>query len=88
MKKSKFTEQQIVFALKQAETGISVAEVCRKICISEATLFNWKRKFSGLGTEELRRLRRLEDENVRLKQVVTDLMLDKQMLQDVLKKKL
>lgn len=51
MKKSKFTEQQIVFALKQAETGIPVAEVCRKIGISEATFFNWKRKFSGLGTQ-------------------------------------
>ncbi len=88
MKRSKFTEQQIVFALKQAETGIPVAEVCRKMGISEATFFNWKRKFSGLGTQELRRLRQLEDENSRLKQVVADLMLDKQMLQDVLKKKL
>jgi len=88
MKKSKFTEQQIVFALKQAETGVPVAEVCRKMGISEATFFNWKRKFSGLGTSELRRLRQLEDENFRLKQVVADLTLDKQMLQDVLKKKL
>jgi putative transposase len=87
MKRSKFTEQQIVFALKQAETGIPVAEVCRKIGISEATFFNWKRKFAGLGTAELRRLRQLEDENFRLKQVVADLTLDKQMLQDVLKKK-
>ena len=88
MKKSKFTEQQIVFALKQAETGVPVAEVCRKMGISEATFYNWKRKFSGLGTQELRRLRQLEDENARLKQVVADLTLDKQMLQDVLKKKL
>jgi putative transposase len=88
MKRSKFTEQQIVFAPKQAETGIPVAEVCRKIGISEATFFSWKRKFSGLGTQELRRLRQLEDENSRLKQVVANLMLDKQMLQDVLKKKL
>jgi putative transposase len=88
MKKSKFTEQQIVFALKQAETGVPVAEVCRKMGISEATFFNRKRKFSGLGTAELRRLRQLEDENFRLKQVVADLTLDKQMLQDVLKKKL
>jgi putative transposase len=76
MKKSKFTEQQIVFALKQAETGIPVAEVCRKMGISEARFFNWKRKFSGLGTEELRRLRQLEDENSRFKQVVADLTLD------------
>jgi putative transposase len=88
MKKSKFTEQQIVFALKQAETGIPIEEVCRKIGISEATFYNWKRKFSGLGTAELRRLRQLEDENSRLKQVVADLTLDKQILQDVLKKKL
>ena len=88
MKKSKFTEQQIVFALKQAETGVPVAEVCRKMGISEATFYNWKKKFSGLGTSELRRLRQLEDENSRLKQVVADLTLDKQMLQDVLKKKL
>jgi putative transposase len=88
MKKSKFTEQQIVFALKQAETGVPVAEICRKMGISEATFYNWKKKFSGLGTAELRRLRQLEDENSRLKQVVADLTLDKQMLQDVLKKKL
>lgn len=88
MKKSKFTEQQIVFALKQAETGIPVEEVCRKIGISEATFYNWKRKFSGLGTAELRRLRQLEEENARLKQIVADLTLDKQILQDVLKKKL
>jgi putative transposase len=88
MKKSKFTEQQIVFAIKQAETGVPVAEVCRKLGISEPTFYNWKRKFSDLGTAELRRLRQLEDENARLKQVVADLTLDKQMLQDVLKKKL
>ena len=87
MKKSKFTEQQIVFALKQAETGVPIAEVCRKLGISEATFYTWKKKFSGLGTAELRRLRQLEDENARLKQVVADLTLDKQMLQDVLKKK-
>jgi putative transposase len=76
MKKSKFTEQQIVFALKQAETGVPVAEVCRKMGISEATFYNWKKKFSGLGTAELRRLRQLEDENSRLKQVGADLTLD------------
>ena len=73
--------------MKQAETGVPVAEVCRKMGISEATFFNWKRKFSGLGTAELRRLRQLEEENSKLEQVVADLMLDKQMLQDVLKKK-
>ena len=88
MKKSKFTEQQIVFALNQPETGVAVTELCRKLGISEATFYAWKKKFSGLGTAELRRLRQLEDENARLKQVVADLTLDKQMLQDVLKKKL
>jgi putative transposase len=88
MKKSKFTEQQIVFALKQAETGVSVQEVCRKMGISEATFYIWKKKYGGLGTSELRRLRQLEEENARLKQIVADLTLDKQMLQDVLKKKL
>lgn len=86
MKKTKFTEQQIAFALKQAETGTRVDEVCRKMGISEATFYNWKKKYGGLGVNELRRLRQLEDENNRLKQIVADLTLDKQMLQDVLKK--
>lgn len=88
MKKTKFTEQQIAFALKQAETGTRVDEVCRKMGISEATFYNWKKKYGGLGVSELRRLRQLEDENNRLKQIVADLTLDKQMLQDVLKKNL
>ena len=86
MKKSKFTEQQIVFALKQADNGIKVEEVCRKMGISDATFYNWKKKYGGLGVNELRRLKQLEDENARLKQIVADLTLDKQMLQDVLKK--
>ena len=73
---------------KQAETGVAVAEVCRKMGISEATFYNWKKKYGGLGPDELRRLRQLEEENSRLKQIVADLTLDKQMLQDVLKKKL
>jgi len=88
MKKSKFTEQQIVFALHQAETGVRVSEVCRKMGISEATFYNWKKKYGGLGVSELRRLKMLEEENFKLKQIVADLSLDKQMLQDVLKKKL
>jgi len=88
MKKSKFTEQQIAFALKQAENGISVEEVCRKMGISDATFYNWKKKYGGVGVSELRRLRQLEEENSKLKQIVADLTLDKQMLQDVLKKKL
>ncbi|GAA3927268.1 hypothetical protein GCM10022229_21740 [Luteimonas lutimaris] len=88
MKKSKFTEEQIAFALKQAETGTSVEEVCRKIGISQATFYAWRKKFAGLGISELRRLRQLEDENRKLKQLVADLSLDKAMLQDVLAKKL
>ena len=86
MKKSKFTESQIVFALQQAESGVTVAEVCRKLGISEATFYSWKKKYGGLGPVELRRLRQLEEENAQLKRIVADLTLDKQMLQDVLKK--
>ncbi len=88
MKKSKFTEAQIIFALRQAETGVKVAEVCRKMGISEATYYNWKKKYGGLGSSELRRLRQLEAENQQLKKLVADLSLDKHMLQEVLKKKL
>jgi putative transposase len=88
VKKSKFTEQQIAFALKQAELGTPVEEVCRKIGISEATFYNWKKKYGGLGPSELRRLRQLEEENTKLKKLVADLSLDKAMLQDVLSKKL
>ena len=87
MKKSRFTESQIVFALKQSETGVKVEEVCRKMGISESTFYNWKKKFGGLGITELRRLRQLEEENSQLKKLVADLSLDKQILQDVLKKK-
>ena len=86
MKKSAYTEQQIAFALKQADTGTRVDEVCRKMGISEATFYNWKKKYGGLGVSELKRLRQLEEENYKLKQIVADLTLDKQMLQDVLKK--
>ncbi len=88
MKKTKFTESQIVFALKQSETGVRVEEVCRKMGICEATFYNWKKKYGGLGTSELRRLKQLEEENFKLKQIVADLTLDKHMLQDVIKKKL
>uniref|UniRef100_UPI000485D3A9 transposase n=4 Tax=Chryseobacterium gregarium TaxID=456299 RepID=UPI000485D3A9 len=82
MKKSRFTESQIIFALKQSETGVKVEEVCRKMGISEATFYNWKKKFGGLGITELRRLRQLEEENSQLKKLVADLSLDKQILQD------
>ena len=88
MKKSKFTEEQIAFALKQAESGTRVEEVCRKMGISQATFYAWRKKFGGLGVSELRRLRQLEEENRKLKQLVADLSLDKVMLQDVLSKKL
>jgi putative transposase len=87
MKKSKFTEEQIAFALRQAESGTRVAEVCRKMGISEQTFFRWKKKYGGLGVSELRRLRQLEEENRQLKRLVADLTLDKQMLQDVLSRK-
>ena len=88
MKKSKFTESQIIFALKQAETGTKVEEVCRKMGISEATFYNWNRiaerkKYGGLGVSELRELRQLKEENAQLKKLVADLSLDKQMLQAV-----
>jgi putative transposase len=87
MRKSKFTEQQIVTALKQVELGLTIDEVCRKFGISKQTFYRWRSKFGSLSTNELRRLKQLEDENGRLKQLVADLSLDKQILQDVLSKK-
>jgi putative transposase len=87
MKKSKFTTEQIVFALRQAEAGLGVEETCRKLGISQATFFRWKAKYGDLGPPEVRRLRQLEEENLKLKQLVADLSLDKRMLQDVLAKK-
>ena len=88
MKRSRFTEEQIAFALKQQELGTSVEEICRKMGISDATFYTWKKKYSGLGPSELRRLKQLEEENAKLKRLVADLSLDKAMLQDVLKRKL
>ena len=87
MKKSKFTEQQIAFALRQAEEGTSVAEVCRKMGISDNTFYNWKKKYGGLMPSELKKLKQLEEENSRLKRLVADIALDKEMLQEVLRKK-
>ena len=83
-----FTEEQIVAALRLAESGPSVAEVCRKLGISEQTFYRWKRKFASIGIAELRRLRQLEDESKKLKSLVADLTLDKHMLQEVISKKL
>jgi putative transposase len=88
MKKSNFTEAQIVFILKQAEDGTAISEVCRKAGISDATFYNWRKKYAGLLPSEMRRLRQLEEENGKLKRIVADLSLDKAMLQDVLSKKL
>ncbi len=86
MKTSKYTEEQIAFALRQAESGTATAEVCRKMGICEATFYLWKKKYAGLGVSELRRLKQLEEENARLKRMVADLSLDKQMLQEVIQK--
>jgi len=88
MKSSKFTDAQKASILKQSEDGITVAEVCRKAGISQATYFNWKKKYAGLLPSEMKRLRALEDENARLKKIVADLKLDREMLQDVIKRKL
>ena len=88
VKRSQFTEDQIAFALKQAELGVSVGEVCRKMGISDATFYVWRKKYGGVGPSELRRLRQLEEENRKLKQIVADLSLDKAMLQAVVAKKL
>src|SRR3982751_3281905 len=88
MKKSRYTDEQIAFALKQAETGTPVAEVIRRMGISEQTFYRWEKVYGGLGVGELRRLKQLEDENRQRKQLVADLSLDKHILQDVLAKKL
>ncbi len=86
MKRKRFTEEQITYALRQAESGTPVAEVCRKLGVTEQSFYRWKKKYAGVGIAELRRLKQLEKENKELKKLVADLSLDKQMLQDVLKK--
>lgn len=87
MKKSRYTEEQITVVLKQVELGIPLEEVCRKHGISKQTFYRWKSKYGGLSVADVRRLKHLEEENRQLKQIVADLTLDKQVLQEVLKKK-
>ena len=86
--KKRYTNEQIAFALRQSESGTPVQEVCRKMGVTDVTFYRWKKKFAGMGIVELRRLRQLEEENRKLKQLVADLSLDKVMLQDVIRKKL
>ena len=88
MKASKFSDAQKAFIIRQGDEGTSVAEICRKAGISQATYFNWKKKYTGMMPSEMKRLRELEDENGRLKRIVADLSLDKEMLQDIVRRKL
>jgi putative transposase len=87
MKQKRYTDEQIAFVLRQAESGTAVAAICRKLGVSEPTFYRWKKQFAGMGTVEIRRLKQLEEENAKLKRLVADLSLDKTMLQDVLQKK-
>ena len=87
MKKSKFTEEQIVYAIKQVEVDVPIVELCRKYGISQQTFYRWRNKYGGLAPSELKRLKELERENSQLKKLVADLSLNKQILQDVLKRK-
>ena len=86
MRTSRFTDEQIVAALKEHEAGASTKELCRRLGIATETLYNWKRKYGGMGVSEARRLRMLEEENSRLKRLVAELSLDNRALKDVLSK--
>jgi putative transposase len=88
MKASQFSDAQKAFILKQGDEGVTVAEICRKAGISQATYFNWRKKYAGLLPPEMKRLKQLEEENARLKKIVADLTLDREMLQDVIRRKL
>ena len=83
MKKTKFAQAQIVFAVKQGENGVKISVVCSQMGISEAMFYRWKKKYGGPGVNELRQLKQLDEENAKLKQIEADLSLDKQMSQDV-----
>ena len=87
MKRSRFSEEQIVYAIRQAESGTPVGDVCRQLGVSDATFYFWKRKYAHPGVSELRRLRQVEEENSRWKRLVADLSLDKPMLTEALRKK-
>ena len=86
MKRSRYPEEQVAYALRQVEAGTPVRDVCRQMGVSEATFYAWKKKYAHLGVSELRRLRQLKDENARLKRLVADLTLDKHMLSEALRK--
>jgi putative transposase len=88
MRASRFSEAQKAFILKQGSDGMPVADICRKAGISPATYFNWKKRYEGMQPPEMRRLKQLEDENAKLKKIVADLSLDREMLQDVIRRKL
>jgi putative transposase len=88
MKASKFSDAQKAVILKQGADGMPVAEICRKAGISQATYFSWKKRYDGLLPPEMRRLKQLEDENGKLRKLVADLALDREMLQDVIRRKL
>ena len=87
MKRSKFSEEQVVYALRQEKAGTAVEDVCRQLGVSRATFYAWKKKYAHLGVSELRRLRQLEEKHTRLKRLVADLSLDKHMLSEALRKK-
>ena len=88
MPKKGHSEEQIIAALKQYESGEKVADICRKLCVSQASFYTWKKQYAGMGVQELRELRQLRDENSRLKRLVADLSLDRQILQEIVSKKL
>jgi putative transposase len=88
MKGSRNSEERILYALKQAESGTPIGDVCRQMGISEATYYVWKKKFAGMGLSDIRELRQLRDENAKLKRLVADLTLDRHVLQEIVKKKI